>query len=98
MGVYGRCDPLLPRGPRIGEPRREQAPTAYAPAMTLQSTPICQSAKHVSRKTTGDPATHGGAGDSETGRWWDTDEATREEGPVQASAFALHDVTDWGAE
>ena len=31
------------------------------------------------------------------GRWWDTDEATREEGPVQASAVALHDDTGRGS-
>ena len=33
------------------------------------------------------------SGQPRDGRWWDTDEATREEEPVQASAVALHDVT-----
>ena len=31
------------------------------------------------------------------GRWWDADEAMREEGPVQAIAVALHDVTGRGS-
>ena len=38
--------PLLPRGPGIGELRRE-GPGRLAPAMALQSPPICQSVQHV---------------------------------------------------
>ena len=42
MGVYGRCDSCSHE-----DLRREQALATYAPAMALQSPPICQSVQHV---------------------------------------------------
>ena len=38
MEVYGRCDPLPPRGPGTGGLRREQAPVPCAPAMASNHT------------------------------------------------------------
>ena len=51
----------------------------------------------ATRKATGDLTTRAGGRRPRGGRWWDTDEATREEGPVQASAVVLHDDTGRGS-
>ena len=51
----------------------------------------------ATRKATGDPATHGGAGDPETADGGIRTECTREKAPVQAIVVILHDLTGWGS-
>ena len=51
----------------------------------------------ATRKATGDPATHGGAGDPETADGGIRTECTREKAPVQAIVVVLHDLTGWGS-
>ena len=55
--VHGRCDPLPPRGPGTGGPRREQTPVTCAPAMASDHP---QSREHATTQRAGpqkDPLT-----------------------------------------